>query len=433
MKTLIKKILIILIAIAMIIPFINVSFAYEPEDIELYTKVKSFLNEISNKIFLMYDFESVNEVPIDDDGIVNFVEQTTIDLSNEEIRNIVGTETEEDMIYAFKKADMNTFLQSKLGIDFEDLDEYNSFENNHTTTNVKDVYYGIKDDVLYPTFDIGNMETLTNGNIEVLVDLGFECKIVTLRPNNESYTFVSCVTQVNDERTDIKAFIESNPILAYYNYDKVQDIIIDCELLSIIPGKSKVSEEQQKNSEIYDMMKGMDESYYISRDKVNLYLQNKIGITVDKLKNYEDLLKYTTTSDDKDNFYFFIVTGPTSFSNIVITEVKDLGNNYYEVNIVGEADGDEFSNTIKLVKVGDSYNYISSKSADGVEKKNSVNSSDNYFNYKGKEIKKDTQDVTTAKGTIPQTGEIVAISVSTIAVLAIGAVVFFIKYRNIDK
>lgn len=249
-----------------------------------------------------------------------------------------------------------------------------------------------------------------------------------------SITSISNATELSEtEKSKILEFIADNAVFSYYNYDKVENIYITRELLCEVGGK-RVTDEQRKNSEIYEMVEDYDEGMVVTRDAINEYLQGTIGVTVDKLKNYEQFLSQATTLDDKNQFYYFVITGPTNYSDYKITQIEETSSGTIKVTITAKADEEIFSNVIELVKKGDSYNFVSSISADSKSRIFGTSSS-NKFNNKGikntstKEEMK--QDNTVATTKIPQTGvteNIVIVSVITIIVII--AIILLVKYKN---
>ena len=235
------------------------------------------------------------------------------------------------------------------------------------------------------------------------------------------------------EKSKILEFLEANKVLSYYNYDKVENIYITNELLHEIGG-SPVTEEQRKNAEIYEMVNDMKEGFVITRDSINNYLQNTIGLTVDKLKNYDQFLNQTTTSDNKNQFYYFTITGPTNYSDYAITKVEETSASTIKVTITAKMNKEEFSNVIELVKKGDSYNFVSSTSADGKNRSLVVGSENEFNNKTTKTINptdKTDKDNTTADTKIPQTGitkNIIIISI--LSVLGIIIIISLVKYNK---
>lgn len=235
------------------------------------------------------------------------------------------------------------------------------------------------------------------------------------------------------EKSKILEFMENNDHFSYHNYDKVENICIDTALLGEI-GCTRVTNEQRKNSEIYEMVRDYEEGVSVTREIINEYLQSTIGITVDKLKNYEQFLKWTTTSDNKNQFYYFRITGPTNYSDYKITNVEETTSGTIKVTITAKADQESFSNVIELVKKGDSYNFVSSTSVDGRNRVASF-TSENIFNKK--EIKSTTsteeskKDNTVAKTEIPQAGIVGnVIIVSVLAVLIVTILGLVIRYKK---
>ena len=238
------------------------------------------------------------------------------------------------------------------------------------------------------------------------------------------------------EKSKILEFIEANNILSYYNYDKVENIYITNELLHEIGG-SPVTEEQRKNTDVYEMIGDLKEGFVITRDSINNYLQNTIGLTVDKLKNYDQFLNQTTTSDNKNQFYYFTITSPANYSDYAITKVEETSASTIKVTITAKMNKEEFSNVIELVKKGDSYNFVSSTSADGKSRPLTVDSDYQFNNKTTKTINstdKTDKDNTTADTKIPQTGITKnIIIVSILSILAIIIIISLVKYNKIKR
>ena len=225
-------------------------------------------------------------------------------------------------------------------------------------------------------------------------------------------------------------------MLSYYNYDKVENIYITNELLHEIGG-SPVTEEQRKNTDVYEMIGDLKEGFVITRDSINNYLQNTIGLTVDKLKNYNQFLNQTTTSDNKNQFYYFTITSPANYSDYAITKVEETSASTIKVTITAKMNKEEFSNVIELVKKGDSYNFVSSTSADGKSRPLTVDSDYQFNNKTTKTINstdKTDKDNTTADTKIPQTGITKnIIIVSILSILAIIIIISLVKYNKIKN
>lgn len=250
-----------------------------------------------------------------------------------------------------------------------------------------------------------------------------------------SLSNTSKAVEVSDtEKAKILEFITNNKFFSYYNYNDVKDIYITNELLTEASG-SPVTSEQRKNTAVYEMVGDSKEGFVITRDSINQYLQNTIGITVDKLKNYEQFLSQTTTSNNKGQFYYYIVTSQKDYSDYKITKIEETANSTIKVTITAKANKEDFSNVIELTKKGDSYNFVSSTSADGNVR---TISSKNEFNSKKTQTagsnKSTVKDDTTTKNTIPQTGSTkITIVVSIVVILVAIAILSLIKYNKMKK
>lgn len=247
-------------------------------------------------------------------------------------------------------------------------------------------------------------------------------------------TTISNAAELSEtEKNKILEFMENNDHFSYHNYDKVENICIGASLL----GETsciRVTDEQRKNPEIYEMVGDYDEGVFVTREKLNEYLQSTIGITVDKLKNYEQFLKWTTTSDNKNQFYYFRITGPSYCTDYKITNIEETTSGTIKVTITAKLDQESFSNVIELVRKGDSYNFVSSTSADGKNRVSGV-TSENIFNKK--EIKNTTsaeeskKDDTVAKTEIPQAGIVGNVIIaSVLAILMVTMLGLVIRYKK---
>lgn len=159
-------------------------------------KIQKFLNEEENLIFSYHNYSKASEIPLTDEwGIpetITLKYGKIIEDDSPEISKIVG----EFKAYYFTKDDADKFLMEKMGIKFSDLNDYKTYEETHTTSSNKKVYYQITEG--YGTepieYKVEELETLENGNIKVKISYkNGLINIVTLKPNGDSYLFVSCV------------------------------------------------------------------------------------------------------------------------------------------------------------------------------------------------------------------------------------------------
>ena len=458
MKKGILNVLIMIIVLSIIMSLSTVSNATEISETEK-SKILEFIED--NAVLSYYNYDKVENIYITRELLceVGGKRVTSEQRKNSEIYEMV-----EDLDEGFvsTRDEINTYLQNTIGITVDKLKNYEQLLNQATTSDNKNqfYYFVITGPTHYSDYTITKTEETSNGTIKVTItakaDEQLFSNVIELVKKGDSYNFVSSTSADSKSRTfDISSenefnnkksnnleknkiikFIEDNAVLSYYNYDKVENIYITRELLCEVGGK-RVTSEQRKNSEIYEMVEDLDEGFVSTRDEINTYLQNTIGITVDKLKNYEQLLNQATTSDNKNQFYYFVITGPTHYSDYTITKTEETSNGTIKVTITAKADEQLFSNVIELVKKGDSYNFVSSTSADSKSRTFSINSK-NEFNNKGiknsnsaEEPKKDTTVATTK---IPQTGVTEnIIIISSIAILSIIVIAVLIKYSKMKN
>lgn len=243
------------------------------------------------------------------------------------------------------------------------------------------------------------------------------------------------------EKNDILKFLEDNGVLSYYNYNKVEDICITPELLQKAK-KERLTETQRKDTEIYEMVEDYEEARMITKEDLNNYLYSTIGINMDKLGNYEEFINQTTTTNNKNQFFYLVITGPTTYNDYEITKIEQTSAETIKVTITAKANEESFSNVIELVKKDNSYNFVSSTSADGKNRAFRV-SDENEFNNKKEEIKqpvevvkqpvKETiteetkQDNTIAIKELAKAGDNANVAViSVIAMIIIVAIIMFV-------
>ena len=264
---------------------------------------------------------------------------------------------------------------------------------------------------------------------------------------------ISMAVEVTEtEKSDIIKFLEDNGVLSYYNYNKVEDICITPELLQKVK-KERITEAQLKDTEIYEMVEDYEEARMITKENLNSYLYSTIGISMDKLRNYEDFIKQTTTTNNKDQFFYLVITGPITYNDYEITKIEQTSDETIKVTITAKAAEESFSNVIELAKKDNSYNFVSSTSADGKNRAFYV-SDKNEFNNKNEEIKqpveevkqpvKETvkeeepkQDNTVATKELAKAGDnanIAVISVITmiiiVAIIMFVAIIFIVNYKK---
>ncbi len=264
---------------------------------------------------------------------------------------------------------------------------------------------------------------------------------------------ISMAVEVTEtEKSDIIKFLEDNGVLSYYNYNKVEDICITPELLQKVK-KERITEAQLKDTEIYEMVEDYEEARMITKENLNSYLYSTIGISMDKLRNYEEFIKQTTTTNNKDQFFYLVITGPITYNDYEITKIEQTSDETIKVTITAKAAEESFSNVIELAKKDNSYNFVSSTSADGKNRAFYV-SDKNEFNNKNEEIKqpveevkqpvKETvkeeepkQDNTVATKELAKAGDnanIAVISVITmiiiVAIIMFVAIIFIVNYKK---
>lgn len=264
---------------------------------------------------------------------------------------------------------------------------------------------------------------------------------------------ISMAVEVTEtEKSDIIKFLEDNGVLSYYNYNKVEDICITPELLQKVK-KERITEAQLKDTEIYEMVEDYEEARMITKENLNSYLYSTIGISMDKLRNYEEFIKQTTTTNNKDQFFYLVITGPITYNDYEITKIEQTSDETIKVTITAKAAEESFSNVIELAKKDNSYNFVSSTSADGKNRAFYV-SDKNEFNNKNEEIKqpveevkqpvKETvkeeepkQDDTVATKELAKAGDnanIAVISVITmiiiVAIIMFVAIIFIVNYKK---
>ena len=264
---------------------------------------------------------------------------------------------------------------------------------------------------------------------------------------------ISMAVEVTEtEKSNIIKFLEDNGVLSYYNYNKVEDICITPELLQKVK-KERITEAQLKDTEIYEMVEDYEEARMITKENLNSYLYSTIGISMDKLRNYEEFIKQTTTTNNKDQFFYLVITGPITYNDYEITKIEQTSDETIKVTITAKAAEESFSNVIELAKKDNSYNFVSSTSVDGKNRAFYV-SDKNEFNNKNEEIKqpveevkqpvKETvkeeepkQDNTVATKELAKAGDnanIAVISVITmiiiVAIIMFVAIIFIVNYKK---
>ena len=458
MKRRFLNVLVVFIVISMLMSLTTISKAAELSETEK-SKILEFIE--NNAVLSYYNYDKVENIYITKELLceIGGKRVTSEQRKNSEIYEMVEDLDEGSVV---TRDEINTYLQNTIGTTVDKLKNYEQFLNQATTSDNKNqfYYFVITGPTNYTNFAITKTEETSNGTIKVTITAKADeetfSNVIELVKKGDSYNFVSSTSadsknrpfdvssenEFNNKKSNatetnkILEFIKDNAVLSYYNYDKVENIYITRELLCEIGGK-RVTSEQRKNSEIYEMVEDLDEGSVVTRDEINTYLQNTIGTTVDKLKNYEQFLNQATTSDNKNQFYYFVITGPTNYTNFAITKTEETSNGTIKVTITAKADEETFSNVIELVKKGDSYNFISSTSADSKNRTFSIDSK-NEFNNKGVKNSNSTEetkkDSTVATTKIPHTGVTEnIIIISAIAILLIIVIIVLVRYHKMKN
>ncbi len=455
MKKFLKNAIVFFIALIMFVLLSNTTKAVEVTDAKK-SKILEFLE--ANNILSYYNYDKVENIYITNELLheIGGNPVTEEQRKNAEIYEMVNDMKEG---FVITRDSINNYLQNTIGLTVDKLKNYDQFLNQTTTSDNKNqfYYFTITSPADYSDYAITKVEETSASTIKVTITAKMNkeefSNVIELVKKGDSYNFVSSTSadgksrpltvgsdyQFNDKKSNtsdtnkILEFIKANKVLSYYNYDKVENIYITRALLCEVGG-SPVSEEQRKNTGIYEMIGDLKEGFVTTKDAVNQYLQNTLGITVDKLKNYEQFLNQTTTSDNKNQFYYFTITGPTNYSDYAITKVEETSASTIKVTITAKMNEEEFSNVIELVKKGDSYNFVSSTSADGKNRSLVVGSENEFNNKTTKTINptdKTDKDNITADTKIPQTGitkNIIIISI--LSVLGIIIIISLVKYNK---
>ena len=458
MKKFLKNAIVFFIALIMFVLLSNTTKAAEVTDAEK-SKILEFIE--ANNILSYYNYDKVENIYITNELLheIGGSPVTEEQRKNTDVYEMIGDLKEG---FVITRDSINNYLQNTIGLTVDKLKNYNQFLNQTTTSDNKNqfYYFTITSPANYSDYAITKVEETSASTIKVTITAKMNkeefSNVIELVKKGDSYNFVSSTSadgksrpltvgsdyQFNDKKSNtsdtskILEFIKANKVLSYYNYDKVENIYITNELLHEIGG-SPVTEEQRKNTDVYEMIGDLKEGFVITRDSINNYLQNTIGLTVDKLKNYNQFLNQTTTSDNKNQFYYFTITSPANYSDYAITKVEETSASTIKVTITAKMNKEEFSNVIELVKKGDSYNFVSSTSADGKSRPLTVDSDYQFNNKTTKTINstdKTDKDNTTADTKIPQTGITKnIIIVSILSILAIIIIISLVKYNKIKN
>lgn len=214
MKKIVNKLNIIVTLIVIIVSTMNVSFATTDITEEEKTKITNFINEDENIIFSYYNYETVTKMPVENPnctvyGLVGTIAKkygTSVEDQPEdsEIYKITGNAKAK----SFTKEVADSFVKSKLGITFEELEGYAEYQEKHTIATDKETFYQVLEGGGDPhepySYTVNAIRKLSNGNIEVdvlytdgtLDNNGKEVEnnnTVTLKLSGESYVFVSCI------------------------------------------------------------------------------------------------------------------------------------------------------------------------------------------------------------------------------------------------
>lgn len=405
MKKRILNLVTIFILITMIVQITSISNAGEVSTTEKQ-KIEKFLNDDENVFFSYYTYSKVSEIPLNEYEIENLFKKqqlTEEECKNAEINAIVN----DFKAYSFKKEDANTFLQSKIGINFDELDAYKEYEKSHTTSTDKETFYVVSEGggPAWPSskYDIDSVKKMDNGNIEVgvvYVDNEYYQKdieyyrvhkhIVTLKPYNDSYLFISSIEDetTKSRKTDEKSLQDgdySSYIGTWQKFETWSTEIPEYELTI-----SKIQDKQVTFSyEKYKTFKFENQTATFSSD----YSKNEAFFTI---------------ADEND----YTIKGIITFcDNIIIL-------NIYESN----------NPLVKNVMESCVYYTKSNKSILSEKTTNDNKTEENKIDEKG------TDDDTTVQKPITKTGiteNIVIVSVTVLlGIIVIIAIIALVKYKK---
>lgn len=394
--------------------------------------IEDFLKKEENLMFSSTYYSNVYELPILDSFNIAWLiatnKGTLVDentqLSESEF-NEVDKITNGFKAYSFTKKDADEFLKSKIGINFNELKEYKEYESKHTISTSKEIYYEVVEGGepgIYEIDKIESIKKMENGNIEVEVVLGEDKSnsIVTLKPNGDSYLFVSNKkSSSNDtQKQKIQKFLneEENLIFSYHNYSKASEIPLTDEWgipEAIVRKYGKIVEEE--SPEITKIVKEF-KAYSFTKDDANKFLIEKMGIKFTDLDDYKAYEETHATPSNK-NVYYHIVEGyGTEPIEYKVEELETLENGNIKVKV---SYNNGLNNIVTLKPSGDSYLFVSC-----------IN---NNPDYKVKNrVTSNKEDDTIAKKSIPQTGIRENIIIfSTIMIIGIMVIVILIKNNKL--
>lgn len=394
--------------------------------------IEDFLKKEENLMFSSTYYSNVYELPILDSFNIAWLiatnKGTLVDgntqLSESEF-NEVDKITNGFKAYSFTKKDADEFLKSKIGINFNELKEYKEYESKHTISTSKEIYYEVVEGGgpgIYEIDKIESIKKMENGNIEVEVVLGEDKSnsIVTLKPNGDSYLFVSNKkSSSNDtQKQKIQKFLneEENLIFSYHNYSKASEIPLTDEWgipEAIVRKYGKIVEEE--SPEITKIVKEF-KAYSFTKDDANKFLIEKMGIKFTDLDDYKAYEETHATPSNK-NVYYHIVEGyGTEPIEYKVEELETLENGNIKVKV---SYNNGLNNIVTLKPSGDSYLFVSC-----------INNNPDY--KVENRVTSNKEDDTIAKKSIPQTGIRENIIIfSTIMIIGIMVIVILIKNNKL--
>lgn len=394
--------------------------------------IEDFLKKEENLMFSSTYYSNVYELPILDSFNIAWLiatnKGTLVDgntqLSESEF-NEVDKITNGFKAYSFTKKDADEFLKSKIGINFNELKEYKEYESKHTISTSKEIYYEVVEGGgpgIYEIDKIESIKKMENGNIEVEVVLGEDKSnsIVTLKPNGDSYLFVSNKkSSSNDtQKQKIQKFLneEENLIFSYHNYSKALEIPLTDEWgipEAIVRKYGKIVEEE--SPEITKIVKEF-KAYSFTKDDANKFLIEKMGIKFTDLDDYKAYEETHATPSNK-NVYYHIVEGyGTEPIEYKVEELETLENGNIKVKV---SYNNGLNNIVTLKPSGDSYLFVSC-----------INNNPDY--KVENRVTSNKEDDTIAKKSIPQTGIRENIIIfSTIMIIGIMVIVILIKNNKL--
>lgn len=331
MKKIIASVLISIILISLIMPWTKISYAEEVSQ-EEKTKIQNFLNEKENLQFGFHKYSNPEDIILTEElGIPNSIankygkkiNQAKGTLEDEEANYII----DENKAATFTLENANQFMMEKTGIKFEDMTYFSLYQQLTTTSTNPNLFYHIVDG--YPDedmqYNVQSTEILENGNIKVNVKLIATDETynntIVLKPNGDSYLFVSCNNPTEDyydfgdryenkmkeaiQNKNLRVFINVYKLFSFYNYTDVRNIPIQDEggIPDYIPGHLLNKENEAKAKE------ALGEEYvdfkikYFTKTDADEFLMSILGIKFDDLKEYDEYENEHTAKTDKTTYY----------------------------------------------------------------------------------------------------------------------------------